>query len=249
MRGKTWGYIWSAVLAVLLLALLREAWHVAVDHVLVPDWKALSLRRFAWEPERGVSNFNLLRNFNLGIYWWFAVGVAVYPLSRWLLVKYGLVQKRWFTEEETHAHENSHRLVGKLLGRRIHSIHSEENSGEVTSSGKQWTRPFMTLAPYTIPYLTLFLLAFRAITMPQNAWLFDVVTGMTFGFHMVCFATQTGTYQTDINRFATLWFPYLYIAVWAVFNFVLVAVTFWSSKNFFTALWWIVASLFSPSLC
>lgn len=249
MHGKTWGYVWSAVLAILLMLLLREAWHVAVDHVLVPDWRGLAWSKFAWQPERGVSNFNLLRNFNMGIYWWFAVGVAIYPLARWLLVKYGLVQKRWFTEEETHAHENSHRLVGKLLGRRIHSIHSEENTGVVTSSGKEWNRLFMTLAPYTIPYMTLFLLAFRAITVPQNAWLFDIITGSTFGFHLVCFITQTGKHQTDINRFATLWFPSLYIAVFAVFNFVLFSVTFWGSKNFFSALWWIFASLFDPTLC
>lgn len=249
MRGKTWGYIWSAVLAVMLVLLLRLAWHVAVSHVLVPDWNALSWSKFVWEPARGVSNLNLLRNFNLGIYWWFAVGVLIYPMARLLLVKWGLVQKRWFTEEETHAHEQSHRLVGKLMGRRIHSIHSEENTGMVMSSGKEWTRPFMTLAPYTIPYMTLALLAFRAITAPQNAWLFDVVTGVTFGFHLVCFATQTRKYQPDINRFATLWFPALYIAVWAVFNFVLMAVTFWASKNFFKALWWIATSLFSPTLC
>lgn len=249
MNGKTWGYVWSGVLAVLLVLLLREAWHVAVGHVLAPDWNAMTWSKFAWQPERGVSNFNLLRNFNMGIYWWFGVGMAIYPLARWLLVRKGWAKKRSFTDMETLAHEFSHWLVGKLMGRRMHSFHAEEETGVVMSSGKEWSRPFMSLAPYTVPYLTLFLLAFRAITVPQNAWLFDIITGMTFGFHLVCFATQTRNYQTDINRFATMWFPYLYIAVWAVFNFVLMAVTFWASKNFFKALWWIVASLFSPSLC
>ena len=119
----------------------------------------------------------------------------------------------------------------------------------VVSSGPAWSRPFMTLAPYTVPYMTLFLLAFRAITVPQNAWLFDIITGITFGFHLVCFITQTRKYQKDINQFDTLWLPGLYIAVWAVFNLVLLMVTFWASKNFFKALWWIISSLFSPSLC
>ena len=117
MRGKTWGYIWSGVLAVLLVLLLREAWHVTVDHVLVPDWKHFRVSRLVYY-------YNPLINFNIGLYWWFGVGFVVYPLSRWLFVKLHLAHKYSFTDIETLSHELSHWIVGKFLGRHIHMIRS-----------------------------------------------------------------------------------------------------------------------------
>ena len=250
MRGRIWGYFWCAVLAVLLVALLREAWVVTVNHVLVPDWQAFSWSKFSWSRDDWASNFNVLRRFNFGIYWWFAVGTILYPLIRWLWIRLGWAQKRSFTDMETLSHELSHWIVGKLLGRRMHSVHAGETSGEVTSSGAQWSRPFMSLAPYTMPFLTYAGLALRALIIPQRTWLFDILVGLTFGFHLVCFAAQTRKYQTDINRFSTLWFPFLFIAVFAVFNFNVIAVSFWtgSHKNFFTAIWWVITHLFAAHI-
>lgn len=53
------------------------------------------------------------------------------------------------------------------MGRRMHSFHSEEHMGTVLSSGSEWSRPFMALAPYTFPLVTYLMLALRAIIIPQ----------------------------------------------------------------------------------
>lgn len=104
MRGKAWGYIWSTLLALLLLLLLRESWHIAVDHILLPDIRNFSLNRLVYY-------YNPIKNFNIGLYWWFAVGFMVYPLARWLLVRCRIFKKQWFSEIETFSHEFLHWLL------------------------------------------------------------------------------------------------------------------------------------------
>jgi len=228
-------YLWCAFLAVLLVLLLREAWVVAVEHVLVPDWKSFKWSRLSWP--------NVFKHFNLGLYWWFMVGIALYYLIREILVRRSEYYKGVFNGIETLSHEFSHSLAGFLMGRRIHSMHVEERQGNVVTSGPAWSRPFVSLAPYTLPFITYIGLAFRTLIAWKTTWLFDIIIGATMGFHLGCFTRQTGTYQPDINRFSTLWFPFLYIAVWTVFNFNVIAVSFWGSKNFFTAIWWVIQHL------
>jgi len=235
MKKNVTLYLWCVVLAVLLILLLREAWVVAVEHVIVPDWEQFSWKRLSWP--------NVFKNFNLGLYWWFLLGVLVYPLLRRYLAPRSERAASAFNGVETLSHEFSHSLVGFFTGRRIHSFHVEENSGQVVTSGSGWSVPLVSLAPYTLPFLTYVGLALRTLIAWQNTWLFDILIGVTLGFHIVCFARETRLYQTDINRFATLWFPFLYIAVWAVFNFNVIAVSFWNSKNFFTAVWWVLYNL------
>lgn len=229
-------YLWCVGLAVLLGLLLREMWVVAVEHVLLPDWNSFAWSRLSWP--------NVFKHFNLGLYWWFMVGTAVYPLLRKFLASRSPNMNRRFNGIETLTHEFSHTLVGFLTGRRIHSMHVEENSGEVVTSGPEWGRPFVSLAPYTLPFLTYILLALRTLIAWEYTWLFDILIGISLGFHLVCFVRETRLYQTDINRFSSLWFPGLYIAVCAVFNFNVIAVSFWSSKNLFTAIWWVIQHLF-----
>ncbi len=236
MKYKSFSlYLWCLALAVLLALLLREMWVVAVEHVLLPDWKSFEWRRLSWP--------NVFKHFNLGLYWWLMLGVAVYPLLRkFLAPRFPMLKKRC-NVVETLTHEFSHTLVSFLTGRLIHSVHVEENTGAVVTSGPEWSRPFVSLAPYTLPFLTYMLLALRTLIAWQNTWLFDIIIGVTLGFHVVCFIRETHRYQTDINRFATLWFPGLYIAVWTVFNFNVIAVSFWNSKNLFTAIWWVLQHL------
>lgn len=229
-------YVWCVVLAVLLALLLREAWVVAVEHVLVPDWQHFSWSRLSWP--------NVLKHYNMGLYWWFTMGVIAYLILRTCVVpRYKRIEKK-FELYETDSHESSHTHVGNLLGRDVTEKKVTQNSGYIISSGPEWSRPSTMLAPYTLPLVTYIGLAFRSMIAWQNTWLFDIILGLSMGFYVYRFAVETRNYQTDINSFSTLWFPYLYIAVWTVFNFNVIAVTFWNSKNFFTAIWWVLQHLF-----
>lgn len=236
MKNKLRVYLWCVVMAILLALLLREAWVIVVEHIILPDWQYFSWDKLSWP--------NLFKQFNIGLYWWFAIGFFVYLLTRKFLVRHSRTLRSTFNFMETLSHEFSHTLVGILTGRRVQSFHVEENTGQVVTSGSEWNRPFVSLAPYTLPFLTYIALALRTLIAWHNTWLFDILIGMTLGFHLVCFARETRLYQTDINRFPSLWFPLMYIALWTVFNFNVIAVSFWSSKNVFTALWWVLQHIF-----
>ena len=235
MRKNIIIYMWCLLLAALLLLLLRETWTVVVEHILVPDFKSFKWSLLSWP--------NVFKHFNLGLYWWFMTGMTIYPLLRKCLSRRSLFFNSWFNSIETQAHEFSHTLVSFLTGRRIHSMHIEENTGQIVTSGSNWNRPFVSLAPYTLPFLSYIGLALRSLIAWQNIWFYDILIGLTLGFHIICFVRDTHISQTDINRFSTIWFPGFYIAVWTVFNFNVIMVTFWSSKNFFTALWWVLQHL------
>lgn len=228
-------YLWCFALALFLALLLREAWIVAVDHVLLPDWNHFKWSRLNWP--------NLFKNFNLGVYWWFMVGIAIYPILR----KYLAPRSKWlkgvlqFTE--TDSHESIHEKVAILLGRDVHEKVVKQNSGHILSSGPEWSKPFTSLAPYTFPYLTYLGLALRPLIDVRYLWLFDIFLGMTLGFYLVRFIFETRSDQPDIHQFSTIWFPRLYIAVWTVFNFNLFAVTFWNRMNVFTAFLWVIRHL------
>ena len=229
-------YVWCVVLSLLLALLLLETWVIVVEHVLLPDLKHFDWGRLDWP--------NVFKNFNIGLYWWFIIGVSIYVLFRRLVVPRFDELHRKFMSIETLSHELSHYITGLSLGRRVHSIHAEEKTGEVMTSGSTWSRPMTSLAPYTMPFLTYLPLALRTLIDWQSTWLYDILAGITMGFHLIVFVNDTKLYQTDINRFPSLWFPGLYIAVFHVFNLTVIAVTFWSSKNFFTAIWWVIQHLF-----
>ena len=235
MKTKWSLYLWSVVLAIVLALLLRETWVIVVQHIIQPDWQHLSWDKLSWP--------NVFKHFNLGLYWWMVIGLLAYLLIRKFLVRHSSTLRSAFNFMETLSHEFSHSLVGILTGRRVRSLHVEEETGQVVTSGSTWNHPFVSLAPYTLPYLTYIGLALRTLIAWQNTWLFDIIIGMTLGFHLVCFARETRLYQTDINHFRSLWFPLTYIALWAVFNFNVIAVSFWSSKNVFTAIWWVLKNL------
>lgn len=228
--------LWCVPLAVLLALLLREMWDIVMHHVLIPDWNRFEWGKLSWP--------NVFKKFNLGIYWWFTIGMALFLVMRKLLVRYSKFFNGAFNGLDTRAHEFSHELMCFMTGRKVISKHVEENNGEVISSGPQWGVPLVALAPYTFPFLTYIGLALRTLIDWHNTWLFDILIGMTLGFHIWCFAKETRLYQTDINRFSTMLFPILYIAACSVFNFNVFAVTFWNSKNLFTAIWWVIQHLF-----
>ena len=172
---------------------------------------------------------------NLQLYMWTGIGIVAF-----------LVVKRFIKENlqlfETFTHELVHTIVSILLFRRIHSFKANGDNGLITTSGNEKTLVFVDLAPYCLPLYTYLLLAFRAIATSQFLWCVDIIIGISIAFHANCFIKQTGSYQSDINK-RPLYFSYTYIATALLFNFCVILVSFWSSKNVFTAFWHVIMNI------
>ena len=205
--SKALKYVFIPLLALLLALQLRESVGI-VKAIFFPT------------PPMTVSG-------NLDMYLWTAVGAVAYTLLRGLLRK-NIV---WL---ETFSHELTHIVVSLMLFRKIHSFRAGQGSGEVTTSGSDVSRVFVSLAPYCLPIFTYLLLFFRPLIKADSLYVYDILVGISIAFHAICFKTQTGNHQPDINRFP-LFFSYLYIAAALLFNLNTILVSYWSSKNVFSA--------------
>ena len=153
-------------------------------------------------------------------YKWVVIGIFTYLCLR-LLIR----SKSRFLE--TLSHELTHAAIALLCGRRIHSIHVEDSGSGVvfTSGNNNYSLVPVALAPYCLPLFTYILLAIRCIVDKDSLWVCDIFIGMVTCFHYICFKTQLGNYQTDINQYP-LSFSYYYIVTSWVINTCIILVSF-----------------------
>ena len=175
--------------------------------------------------------------WNLEMYKWMGIGIIAFFILSRVFNK----NLKWFA---TFSHELTHTIVSLLLFRKIHSFSAGMGTGEITTSGNERTLVFVDLAPYCLPIFTYLLLAFRMMLVKDMLIYYDILIGLSIGFHVYCFRTQTGNYQTDINKHP-LFFSYLYIATFLLFNFLVILVSYWHSKNVFTAFWYVIVQIWN----
>ena len=207
-------YIYSIVLLCLLVTTGMVAYDV-IDVVLHP-------KHGGW-------------TWNLEMYKWTGVGFVAFFVLSFFLNR----NLRWMA---TFSHELTHTIVSILLFRKIHSFNAGTGTGEIYTSGNSHTMIFVDLAPYCLPIFTYFLLAIRMMLMPDMLMYFDILIGISIGFHTFCFWTQTGSYQTDINNHP-LFYSYLYIWTARLFNLTVILLSYWHSKNVFTAIWYVITNI------
>jgi len=203
-------YVFAVILLVLAMLLAYETWGI-VKTIFSPD------------PPMTVLG-------NLAMYQWTAIGAVVFlVLKRFWLTK----NLQWF---EVFTHELTHTVVSLLTFRKMSNFQAGEKSGAVYTSGGSLSGILVSLAPYCLPIYSYFLLMLRPIIANEGLWIYDILLGITLAFHASCFASDTRNYQTDINQFPYV-FSYSYIAAALLFNLNAILVSFWTSKNIFTA-WW-----------
>lgn len=173
--------------------------------------------------------------WNLPVYQWTGVGIVAF----FVIVRLFNKNLNWFT---TFSHELTHTIVSILLFRKIHSFQAGMGTGEISTSGNSNTLVFVDLAPYCLPIFTYLLLAIRMMLAKDMLMYYDVLIGLSVGFHVYCFKTQTGSYQTDINKHP-LYFSYIYIATALLFNLCVILVSYWNGKNVFTAFWYVLMEM------
>ena len=173
--------------------------------------------------------------WNLPVYQWAGVGIVAFVV----LSRFFNKNLQWFA---TFSHELTHTVVSLLLFREIHSFQAGRGTGEIYTSGNRNTLVFVDLAPYCLPIFTYLLLAIRMMMAKDMLMYYDVLVGLSIGFHAYCFKDQTGSYQTDINKHH-LYFSYTYIATALLFNVCVIIVSFWNGKNVFTAFWYVLTQM------
>jgi len=216
MVFKTKYVLFTILLLLLSLAILATGWSIMTS-IFFP-------KRGSWLG-------------NLQLYQWTAIGIILF-----LVVKRFLKENlMWF---ETFTHELTHTLIAILFFRKIHSFEAKNNSGQIMTSGNDNTLVFVDLAPYCLPIYTFILLAIRSICYSPFLWCIDIIIGISLAFHINTFKKQIGNYQTDINK-RPLYFSYTYITTALLFNLCVVIVSYWSTKNVFSAFWFVCKGIWS----
>lgn len=178
--------------------------------------------------------------WNLPVYQWTGIGVVAFFVLACVFNK----NLNWFA---TFSHELTHTVVSILLFRKIHSFQAGRGTGEISTSGNSNTLVFVDLDPYCLPVFTYFLLALRMMMVKDMLMYYDVLVGLSIGFHAYCFKSQTGSYQSDINKHP-LYFSYLYIATALLFNVSVILVSYWKGKNVFTAFWYVLTQMWERAI-
>ena len=154
---------------------------------------------------------------DLETYIWLYAGIGLYFLIRRL--PFMRKNEEWM---QTTSHELTHAIVGMMFFRKIHSLQAGEGTGVVQHSGNRtFGAIFISLAPYCLPIFTYRFLIFRLLGAQETIFVFDVIVGITLGFHILCFLKQTGNHQTDIQGQGYLR-SYLFIAGHIFFNATIV---------------------------
>ena len=163
-------------------------------------------------------------------YLWLALGIVLF----FLLEKYVIKGKD--DTIRTFSHELNHAVVSLLMFKKVHAFHVEGERGQVShTAGGRFSSVLISLAPYCLPLCTYALLLVRAVMLPDLYWCVDILAGVTVGFYISVFREQTGNYETDINRYRHLVFPYWYIFTFLIFNTGIVLYSLLPEKNVFLA--------------
>lgn len=155
------------------------------------------------------------------VYLWFAIGFLSY------LVLKGLLRKN-HNFLETFTHELTHTIVGLVFFQKIHSFQATDSKGgAIYHSGKFKKNVFISLAPYCLPIYTFALLIIRLWIASKFLWIFELLIGLTVGFHIITIKKQIGRYQSDIQD-CGIFFSYLFIWAFIMLNLALII---WSMRS------------------
>lgn len=183
----------------------------------------------------------------LSMYKWMAVGAIAYAVLHKFV-------KRNIDFAETFSHEATHTFFAFLFGRKVKSFQAGEGSGAIVHSGTStYSLVPIALAPYCFPLVTWLLLPWRYYIVGSGVWAFDIVIGISLAFHVICFCTQIGNHQTDINQYP-LHFSYLYIVLAWIINICIISVAFFPNMNdshhhgLFSSVWRLLTTMWGNAV-
>jgi hypothetical protein len=155
------------------------------------------------------------------VYMWFAIGIMA-----WVVLK-GIFRKN-LDFLETFTHELTHTIVSLMFFQKIHSFHATNGEGGVMyHSGKMTNNIFISLAPYCLPIYTFALLIIRLWITSKSLWIFEILIGLSVGFHFITIKKDISPRQPDIKG-CGIFFSYLFIWAFILFHLALIV---WSMHS------------------
>lgn len=121
----------------------------------------------------------------------------------------------------TFSHEMTHWVISLLFFHKLHSFQVGEETGSITHSGGRVGDLMIGLSPYCFPLFTIIFLFLRFMIIPDYLWGYDIFLGLTLGFHIACFANQTGLHQSDIRNRGVFKSALFIIAFWLFFTILI----------------------------
>lgn len=192
-------------------------------------------------------------------YKWVGVGIAVYALIYYLTHKYRKSVKTIggnMDFMETFSHELTHAIMAISCMRKITSFHVEKKNGVVWMSGGKWGEAIITLSPYCVPIFTIIMLflwslvATRSLVANDGLMSFDIIIGMTLAFHVLCFWSQTGDFQSDIKTF-NKYFSYTFIWILRLLMLLIILLCYMPDRHtgqplkLWGAFWYLIVQLWN----
>lgn len=174
------------------------------------------------------------------MYWWFLGGGVLY----YFIASIPIFKKN-INFLQTLSHESLHMAACLMMFRTVESLKATAANGDVVYRGS--SNMFISLAPYTMPVITILLLLIQTV-IPARFIAFGIVVGFTFFFYLHSFVTQAKPYQTDLKNHGLL--PsYLYIVSLASFNTAIcllaIDMKFFKAIGFyFSDIWSMVGGIF-----
>lgn len=182
---------------------------------------------------------------HISIYKWLLIGIALF-----IIICFTPVLNKNLEWARVFSHELSHTVAGVLMFHRIHDFRASESEGVMFHSGRFGTI-FITLAPYTMLLFTFPFLLFRVMGQNTFIYIVDMLIGFTLAFHVSCFISQTGTYQTDIKTSGYIK-SFMYISVWHFFNISLIILSIrkglWGAIGYLFSNYWQDLLKFIPGI-
>jgi len=136
----------------------------------------------------------------------FILGLFAYGFGWWLFFR----RRIWGSSLSTLEHELTHALFALLTFHRVKSIKTTWRSGGAMQfeGGGNW---LITIAPYFVPTLSLFVLIVQCLVDPGGSELASIGLGATVSYHVTSTWRETHREQTDLKEtgflFAWLFLP------------------------------------------
>lgn len=120
------------------------------------------------------------------------------------------------------SHEFTHLIFCLLSFKRIEKIEASKNQGgQVQFHGNG--NIFIFLSPYCIPIFTIFFILIKQLAAQRFEYVFDLLIGFSYIFHLHTFISQCKSNQPDIKKYGL--FSSLSFIIFFNFLFLLVVLT------------------------
>ena len=159
---------------------------------------------------------NLLSNLDNNLF--FIVGSLFSIVIVWMFKK----KLQFFT---TFEHELTHNFWAILFFRKPMGFHVKKDGTGLFEykAGGKFSNIFISLSPYFFPTACFIWLPFYGMCKSQYLWLYFLVMGIFFGYHIMSTIQETGSYQTDISNNGVFYSYLILIPLNIIFNGIILA--------------------------